>query len=133
MIKLKSAFIGAAVLAICCTTSHAADNPTWPAIHGHWCQTDETGEASNEWTFFVRGNCQGTARSLFINKDGSYVQVTSVEFNERERCKPVPKTLFKGWVNYRCTDDHEPGSYIRHQKWLAYDGQPERLGRSVLP
>jgi hypothetical protein len=79
---------------------------------GAWCAgwTSEGG-----WTYFNRGikTCEADA-GLVLKQNGDYFLHNG---DQDEHCKADPKSFFKGWADYTCTDNHGR-TKKRHLKFL---------------
>jgi hypothetical protein len=72
-----------------------------PELTGMWCLTNVD---KNGWSTFNRvSKCQGEM-TLVLRQNGDYV-LTGNEYEAR--CKADPKSYFKGWTDYICSESGE--------------------------
>ena len=77
--------------------ANAADRISYPSnVLGKWCLTS----VEDGWRHFKRGNKCSDA-TLVLKQNGDYVLSSS---EHEERCKADPKSNFKGWMDYACTN-----------------------------
>jgi hypothetical protein len=105
--------------------AQAADKLSYPAsVVGTWCQI-ETEHEVDGWSFFSR-RCVADEDPVMVilSKNGDYTMVAEEWIYQR--CKADPKSYFKGWTDYTCTD--KQGTTTRHNaKWVI---QGRNLGLS---
>jgi hypothetical protein len=95
MTMKKIMFATAIVLAS--PLANAADRISYPSnVLGKWCLTS----VEDGWRHFKRGNKCSDA-TLVLKQNGDYVLSSS---EHEERCKADPKSNFKGWMDYACTN-----------------------------
>jgi protocatechuate 3,4-dioxygenase beta subunit len=94
---------------------------------GNWCliQTEAEETSSNvDWTFFKRGRCVTDkygvmySKTLVLKPNGDYIM-----YNHAHdwSCKVDPKSYFKGWADYTCTDMW--GNKSKHSQKFVFNGR----------